>query len=326
MSLISVIIPVYNAEKYLEDCICSVLEQSYKEFEVILIEDGSTDCSLEICERLAKKDDRIHVFSQKNSGASAARNRGLDEAIGEWIVFVDSDDKVLSEYLACLYSSTRRDANIDLCIDGVAVYRNGYWTENKNFPNIICDISDVNTIFSEIQLHKYGFSVGKLYRRSIIEKNCLRFDEKVCIAEDLMFMVRYMLAASKKDNSKVCFIEKCNYCYNVHQGSLSTSCSSFENELYSYNEYRNTINQLKVAFNINNSNIEFKMYSPIAYYADRCINAILLRPISLDWKERLDMIDRAEYQKYKRCCTMFESLLKFLFVHRFWYLLLLLRR
>ena len=85
------------------------------------------------------------------------------------------------------------------------------------------------------------------------------------------------------------------------------------------------MNQLKSLFYIDDSQIDLLLFSPMAYYADRCLNAIFQRPISSDWKEKLGLIDRKEYQRYKRCNTKYESLLKFLFVHRFWYLLRLLR-
>lgn len=325
MPKISVIIPVYNAEKYIDDCIDSVLKQTFKDFELILINDGSKDHSLDICKKWSNKDKRIKLFNQQNSGASAARNRGLDEAKGEWIVFVDSDDKVQSGYLSDLYEAAQGNFDIVLCIDGISVYRNGQWVENRMFPNVVCDVSDANVLFGKIQLHKHGFPFGKLYRRRIIERNKLRFDNNVCIAEDMMFMVRYMLTASNLNNSKVAFINRCNYCYNVHQGSLSTSTSSFENELYSYNEYRRTISLILTRFDIDNKKTAFVLYSPIAYYADRCLNAIFQQQVSADWKEQLKLIDRTEYQRYKRCNTRYESLLKFLFVHRFWYMLRLLR-
>lgn len=101
--LISVIIPVYNVEKYLSRCIDSVMEQTYKYLQVILIDDGSTDCSGQICENYAAKDVRIHVIHQKNQGVSAARNKGLDTAKGEYVTFVDSDDFISKDMIERLY-------------------------------------------------------------------------------------------------------------------------------------------------------------------------------------------------------------------------------
>lgn len=103
--LVSVIIPVYNMEKYIEKCIESVLNQTFREFEVLLIDDGSTDSSGEICDRYAESNNQIHVFHQNNQGLSAARNTGIAMAQGEYICFVDSDDIVSEEYLTILYDN-----------------------------------------------------------------------------------------------------------------------------------------------------------------------------------------------------------------------------
>ena len=216
MPKISVIIPVYNAEKYIDDCIDSVLKQTFEDFELLLIDDGSKDSSLDICKDWANKDKRIKIFNQTNSGASAARNKGLEEAMGDWVVFIDSDDKVKTGYLSTLLVAVLETPNVYMCIDGVSVYRNGKWAENKSFNNLVCDVSDANKLFGDIQLHRYGFSVGKLYKKDIIDSEKLRFNEKVCIAEDMMFMVNYLIALYKIRGSKVAFIDKCNYEYYVH--------------------------------------------------------------------------------------------------------------
>ena len=111
--LVSVITPVYNTEKYLDECIGSILSQSMTDFELLLIDDGSTDGSGAICDRYAEKDKRIRVFHIPNGGVSAARNLGLDNARGEFVVFVDSDDRVTPDHLQQL-----ADSNIGE--DGVA--------------------------------------------------------------------------------------------------------------------------------------------------------------------------------------------------------------
>lgn len=114
--MISVIVPVYNVEKYIERCVDSVLAQTYKEFELILVDDGSTDYSGEICEKLGSKDHRIRVFHQENKGLSAARNRGLKEAEGEYITYIDSDDYVDELYLEILYqNAVSYQADISVC-------------------------------------------------------------------------------------------------------------------------------------------------------------------------------------------------------------------
>ena len=105
--LISVIVPVYNAEKYIEHCIQSLLEQTYKNFELILVNDGSKDRSLELCKAFAEKDRRVKVYDRQNGGASAARNTGLERMEGQYVVFVDSDDYVSKSYLENLYLAAK---------------------------------------------------------------------------------------------------------------------------------------------------------------------------------------------------------------------------
>lgn len=114
--MISIVVPVYNVEKYLGRCVDSILEQTYKDFELILVDDGSTDSSGTICDKLRKRDDRIRVIHQKNGGLSAARNTGLAEAKGEYITFIDSDDFIDQIFLEVLYQNALQyEADVSLC-------------------------------------------------------------------------------------------------------------------------------------------------------------------------------------------------------------------
>lgn len=113
---ISIIIPVYNVEKYIEKCIDSVLEQSFKDFEIILVNDGSTDCSGIICNKYSKRDERISVIHKKNGGISSARNIALDCAKGKYITFIDSDDCISKDYIKILYNNIiNQKADISIC-------------------------------------------------------------------------------------------------------------------------------------------------------------------------------------------------------------------
>lgn len=114
--MISVIIPVYNVEEYLERCVNSVLKQTYNDLEIILVDDGSTDNSGKICDELKNKDDRIIVIHKENQGLSASRNIGIEKATGEYITFVDSDDYILEDMYETLYKNLiRNDADISMC-------------------------------------------------------------------------------------------------------------------------------------------------------------------------------------------------------------------
>lgn len=325
-SLVSIIIPVYNSEAYLDSCIESVINQDYYEFELLLIDDGSKDSSRSICQTWAMRDGRVRAFTQENAGASAARNYGLSVAKGEWILFIDSDDKVLPQYVSDLIEATKMDKSIALAVSGVQVYRNCKPAEKRGFPNLICDVSDYKKLFGDIRLHKYGFSVGKLYNREIIESNHLRFDEKICIAEDCMFMLNYLMLCSETPDAKISYIENCNYLYYIHQNSLSTGTSSVERELYSYNKYRETIYEVKQALKVDSTTFDY-MHSPISYYADRVINSIYNNISSSSTrKSLLGQIDKKEYKKYKKVHSSIEKLLVFLFTNEYFYLYDILRR
>lgn len=113
---VSVIVPVYNGEKYIKKCLNDLMNQTYKNYEVIIIDDGSTDNTSEICKLICKKDSRFKYFYQKNSGVSAARNLGLDVLQGEYIVFVDSDDTISVHLLEYLYKGVKEfNATISIC-------------------------------------------------------------------------------------------------------------------------------------------------------------------------------------------------------------------
>ena len=138
MSEISVVVPVYNTEDYLKRCIDSIIRQTYKNFDLILIDDGSTDGSGQICDEYAIKDSRIHVIHQKNRGLSAARNAGLDwitlNSSSKWVSFVDSDDWIHHRFLEILYKAVRQDRTfISLC--------NALWTNDEQLPGRVDDTS-----------------------------------------------------------------------------------------------------------------------------------------------------------------------------------------
>lgn len=127
--MISIIVPVYNVEKYLDRCVQSILIQSFKRFELILVNDGSTDNSFEICQKYRKKDSRVILISQENKGLSAARNTGLNNAHGDYICFIDSDDFIEKDYLKLLLNNLKsNNADISIC---------EYFSSNEKGKNIL---------------------------------------------------------------------------------------------------------------------------------------------------------------------------------------------
>jgi len=182
---ISVIVPVYNVEKYLCRCIDSILSQTFRDFELLLIDDGSTDGSGRICDTYAEKDHRVRCFHKKNGGVSSARNMGLTNVNGGGICFVDADDYLFPNALENYVIS-----NADLVLQGYSTTDEG----DKVMDSRTCTTHD--TIHNALRdIFNYGMFFGplwnKMLRTDIIRNNHLRFDETCCWREDELFMYQY---------------------------------------------------------------------------------------------------------------------------------------
>ena len=199
--LVSIIVPVYKAEKWLHRCVDSILAQTMEDFELLLIDDGSPDSSGEICDEYAAKDSRVRVFHKENGGVSSARNLGLDNAQGEWISFVDADDWVEIDYLAGLIEKL----DVDFITGGLKdTLGNVYKEESQCFYN-----DEIGDFF---RLHNADIFIrstwGKLVRYKVIKENSLRFDEKIRFGEDAFFWRNVLLNCQS-----VRLIDKCGYIY-----------------------------------------------------------------------------------------------------------------
>ena len=184
---ISVIVPVYNTAKYLHRCIDSILAQTFTDFEVLLIDDGSTDSSGEICDEYAHKDSRVQVFHKENGGVSSARILGLDNAQGEWVTFVDSDDYVYDDYLANFDIYNNR--NFDLINQGLKI--------DKNFNGCsefgLSFDGGINSWLNEAtEKGIFGYVVIKLFKIEMIKKNNILFNAEFRFQEDEIFVLTYL--------------------------------------------------------------------------------------------------------------------------------------
>lgn len=222
--MISVIVPVYNVENYVGDCLHSLVRQTYRDLEIIIINDGSTDGSLEICKAYERVDDRIVLLSYENGGLSEARNRGLSVARGEYISFVDSDDWLsFNFYEELLNSLTKNDADIALC---------GYYEEGRvkrsdtvHSGEFIC--TGIKALYHTLAFTKglwFNISVwNKLYKRELISG--LRFSGRMY--EDIMYNVESMYRAKK-----VVYLGKSLYHYRLGRSeSIITNRFKKENIL-----------------------------------------------------------------------------------------------
>ena len=197
MSKISVIIPVYNAEAYLSACLKSLTEQTFDDYEIIIVNDGSTDNSQSVIDDFAKRSDRIKSFILKNGGVSKARNFGMSVADGEYIVFVDADDDVSQDFLKKLYENGE-DGYLTLCgfnkiyLNGKAEYRE-IWRLNENGGIVkTCGFYEVYAKWL------FNSPCNKLYVKSIIDKYGITFKKGLNIGEDFIFNAEYILKSGIK--------------------------------------------------------------------------------------------------------------------------------
>lgn len=188
---VSVIVPVYNAERYLARGVDSILAQSFQDFELILVDDGSKDGSGAICDQYAAQDGRVKVIHQENAGVSTARNAGLEAACGEWVTFVDSDDMVLDCFLESLMNAASRDERIDLAYCGYAIVEGSASVKTYKSGTYIGK-EQVHDALSRTNLLYRCSPWAKLYRRSIIADNGLKFDVNLSISEDRLFVYSYL--------------------------------------------------------------------------------------------------------------------------------------
>ncbi|WP_330623213.1 glycosyltransferase family 2 protein [Kineothrix sp. MSJ-39] len=225
MELISIIVPVYNVEKYLARCIDSILKQSYSNLEIILIDDGSTDTSGTICDQYTMKDQRIRVVHKKNEGLGYARNSGIELANGKYITFIDSDDYIGEKHIEKMYNLII-NTNTDTCLAG---HTKVYATHEEKNTNTCSGKVFYGNVAEEILPRMCGAdSSGKDYiemsvcmvllSNDIIQKNKLRFkSERELISEDLDFDFDYYPLSQG-----VCVSEIADYYYCDNEGSLTT--------------------------------------------------------------------------------------------------------
>ena len=208
--MISVIVPVYNVETYLEECLDSIQNQTYTDLEVILVNDGSTDGSKAICERYCKENRHFHLLNQENQGLSAARNKGVEISTGEYIVFVDSDDSIKTNYLEKLMQYMTEDVDIVECI--FTVKKMEFLDENIETTTIIFE-GDSNEAVKFFPNHTLNVNaVTKLYRREIVEA--------VPYIDGVIFEDVYCGIGMLKYIRKIIKIDYKGYYYRQHQASI----------------------------------------------------------------------------------------------------------
>ena len=255
MQKISVIVPVFNAENYLERCVNSILKQTYQNFELILVNDGSADNSGIICDNFAKKDNRIKVLHKQNGGVSAARNAGLEIASGEWICFVDSDDWIYENYLETMFKPIV-EKNVDLVICGIDKIEKDKKIVSYNFTNktiFAFSNKDFANIFYQLRHNPknavyLNSPVNKIFNKTLLTN--IRFNTNLKVCEDYDFVIQYL----KKINSTA-FLSENLYCYEynatsaVHNANAQIQFLSVIANLKATKEYESFLNMQEFLYN-----------------------------------------------------------------------------
>ena len=308
MPKISIIIPVYNAEKYIERCIISIIHQSFNDWKLILVDDGSKDHSAAIIGKYLQKDTRILYIHKENGGASSARNYGIEKATGEWLAFVDADDYLNTDYLQSLVNVQSRYNADFICGGHVKINSKGKIWKKREYPEMYFEKKDFSEMLNRGLLTLQQAPWAKLYQKSIIDKYSIRFIQGALNGEDEIFMYTYFLLCNS-----VAFSTSTGYNYNMIEGSLTTQgCFPYENALISTNSFTAIAEKL------------IKCYPTYTWinkqwtcYVDMLLNSIY--KYSLTRKERIQRIkaiDLQKYVQYKKPTTFAEKILVFLLQFR----------
>lgn len=277
--LISIIVPVYNAEKCIEQCASSLLEALPDDGEIILVDDGSKDGSSELCDRLSQQNKHIRVIHQENSGSGIARNAGISAAKGEYILFCDVDDWVEKNIVTHMVDLAEKK-KADLVICGNYVHREGEKTHIQSYDELWVSTRD--------DARKIIFFVSKapwckLYRRSIIKDNNIEFPNQRRV-QDAIFNLEYF------DNIENCYIShEALYHYNANTGSGLA-------KKFDYNVFQMYLNAVKLMYkkvekwNIDDSKVENKIGMFMLLAVDKCVTALIYR--NADKNTRLETINK----------------------------------
>ncbi len=253
--MISIIIPVFNVENYLRQCLQSVIEQTFTDWECILVDDGSKDRSGVICDEFAKMDSRFAAIHQENRGVSAARNKGLQVAKGEYICFIDSDDWVKKTYLSDMLAGME-DKAVDMVVTGLSkIYPN---RSSMSFSPPQRCIIKANDQYTKTFIDNVGLFYGPtsiLYKTSIIRYNNLSFPVDFSFGEDTIFNFRYL-----NHVNDILLLPVINYFYRTNKGTLSSSMHDLPFTRYSIWKKRLSFYKSK---NMWDSNIKENMYKEL---------------------------------------------------------------
>lgn len=305
-SVITVIVPVYNVERYIARCIESVLAQTYTNFELLLINDGSSDLSPQICSSFALIDNRVHIFHKNNEGVGLARNYGIEKAKGTWLLFIDADDFVDAEYFQNIINAI----NNSLDVDGIVFPT---WKDKPSFGSsiLIDELSSQSGLYNIRDFYyqvsafvkKSASIYSKVYNTNIIKKYHIRF-RNTSVYEDSMFNLEYF-----QYTNKIYYVNKAYYHYMIYVGSPSLSRMTIR----PYNDY--VVTCLSMFKLINNSADKFGFDNKFKYILlSKCGQIMSMGFISIykngySWLQKKQLV--LEYSK------IFQPYIKYIMSYKY---------
>ena len=307
--LISIVVPVYNVQEYLSKCIESILNQTMKDFELILINDGSKDKSSEICDKYLLKDSRIKVIHKENEGVSIARNTGINVSRGKYIVFADSDDYVDKNWCLEMYKAVINN-NKNMIMTGITIYNTRNNIINNLNLNSNTDISRIKKkdFFILYKKQLINSPCNKIYITEIIKYNNVRFKENLKLGEDLLFNLEYL----KFMDEDIIILNKLLYNY-ILRDKESLDNRYYEDLFQIYNMLYRELYSFMVLFNTDIKTYEVSFYSSYFFMLMRVLQntfnkenkASFSRKINLnskilrskEFKMCIEKINRNDYSK-----------------------------
>lgn len=311
---ISIIVPVYNIERQLCTCIDSILAQSFKDFELILVNDGSTDNSGNICNQYAKIDKRVKVYHQKNQGVSSARNLGLNKATAEWCCFVDSDDYVLPQYVESMFTLICDKAQLIMTnIQNNELIKENITLEEKSAIDYMIN----NKLFS------LSNPTAKFYNLKLVKEKNINFPLNINMGEDAIFLMRYI-----KEIKYFTFCTDTNYIPVGHENHLSSKYYDFATELNCFRLWRKINIDVFSKFYPYDEALELSWDTRVEGQLLRAIHSLYKNKLHLSLKEQIKYMkslseeELHEYKLYGKTNSIKKKLIQFLVTKKLYFILL----
>lgn len=283
---ISVIIPVYNAEEYLEKCICSILSQSFTNYELLLINDGSSDRSSQILDKYASRYSHVRAYHKENGGPGSARNQGIQYASGEWIAFIDADDWVEPNYLQDLCQGIL-PGNKGLVMQGIIFsYPDIHKECVVEFASTRITKDSMAEAFLKKGIDRMGYPFSKLYNRTILLSRRIVFDENLHFCEDLLFLLCYISSGI----DYIHFLPGSNYHRMELPSSLSHRPRSIESDIYLSTKLLQENLIIQQQYGISPPDASIINHDVIASFMGNTIYKMYLPKAQIDKKLRLSTI------------------------------------